>query len=575
MHVIDGLGYGGGAEESLVATLPLLRERGIDGSVVCVFERPGWQGELRNQGFSVTVLPQLSRRAKVHALRRLIQRRTPDVVHATLIEATLLTRMASLGLPVKRVDSLVNITYDPARQQAHGLSARRMTQLRTVDAVTSRLVRHFHVLTDAVGREARDVLHIPPSRITQIPRGRDTIALGEPSVSRRARVRSSLGLAETDLVVLNVGRHDPQKAKLDLVAAFEQVADGLDNAVLLIAGRDGSDTARLAGTVVSSRHTDRIRILGHRDDVPDLLTAADVFAFPSLYEGFGGALIEAMAMGCPIIGSDAAAVSEVLGHGDFGMIVSRGDVDGLARAMHDLLLDPARREAMSRRGRQHFKEDYDLASVADATAEFYREMMSASAPSPNRRHTRRLFGRAAPLLRSVEVFGSRARQVGTGPDHTAHNMEERNIISISDAAAFKEFHKNNRRVAHTSAETRLSTGSTYWVLMSGDRPAVSGWVSEPRLTFPVGELRTTLELPPGSRVMFDFMTDPSLRGHGHYTALLRFLKNHYAADDTFIFALTTNEPSLRGIRRAGFTSLATFSGVRAARQGLIKVGLPK
>ena len=117
-----------------------------------------------------------------------------------------------------------------------------------------------------------------------------------------------------------------------------------------------------------------MRLTGHRTDLPLLYTIADALVFPSSSEGFGGTVLESMSVGVPVIGSDAPAVAELLEHGELGVIVQRGDIDGLARAMGELLRDGDRREELSRRGRATFEAKYEIGSVVDRMVEMYRRV---------------------------------------------------------------------------------------------------------------------------------------------------------------------------------------------------------
>jgi glycosyltransferase involved in cell wall biosynthesis len=114
-----------------------------------------------------------------------------------------------------------------------------------------------------------------------------------------------------------------------------------------------------------------VRFLGHRKDVPEVLAAGDVFVFPSLYEGFGGALLEAMALGLPIVASDIPAVREVVDDGANAILVPPGDAPALASAIDGLLDDTGRRQAFGARGRTMFCERFVLDRVAEQMLAFY------------------------------------------------------------------------------------------------------------------------------------------------------------------------------------------------------------
>lgn len=372
LHVIDSLSAAGGAETSLAGMIPLLAERGVDSAVACLYERPGHADALAAHGVTVGVLKGDNLVAKAWSLRKVIAEVGPDVVHASLINAQFVARLACIGLRVPHVNSLVNTTYDPVRVADLNIAPWKFRVLRAMDAVSSRFVSGgFHALTEAVKREAVDVLGIPGDRVRVVPRGRDAAQLGERTEARRERVRESLGLATDDLMLLNVGRQEPQKGKPMLVDAFSRIAERFPGAHLFIAGREGAATEELNAAIARSAARDRVHVLGQRSDVPDLLAAADLFVFPSFYEGLGGSLVEAMGLSVPIIGADAPAVAEVLGHGEYGHVVPRGDVEALAAAMAELLVSPEKRSALAQKGRERFDEAFAMDRVIDQMVEMY------------------------------------------------------------------------------------------------------------------------------------------------------------------------------------------------------------
>ncbi|MCZ7628812.1 MAG: glycosyltransferase family 4 protein [Microthrixaceae bacterium] len=170
--MIDALGVGGGAEHSLAAMLPLLRDRGIESSVACLIPRVGGlQAQLSDAGFDVEVLDSGTWSGWIRSLRRKIRSEQPDIVHATLFNSCLVTRLACVGLPVHQINSLVNTSYDPVRLNELKIAPWKLRAMRTIDGLTARhLGERFHAITDVVAREATDVLRIDESLITVIPR---------------------------------------------------------------------------------------------------------------------------------------------------------------------------------------------------------------------------------------------------------------------------------------------------------------------------------------------------------------------------------------------------------------------
>ncbi|WP_432560105.1 glycosyltransferase family 4 protein [Granulicoccus sp. GXG6511] len=375
LHVIDTLGGGGGAEHALRLQLPELARRGIDSHVVCLRSRGGPLAEwVSNEGTPVTVLDAKSRLDRARQLRSVIKATEPHLVHATLFESCLASRLAT-PRNVPLLNSLVNTSYVPLRMEASGRAiAAKYRLVRLVDRLTAGRADHFHTLTAAVVEEAQQALGIPPGKITVIPRGRSSTAMGERSKERQDRVRSDLGLSPEDLVVLNVGRQDLQKNQVGLVRSFAEVREQTPNAVLVIAGREGTSTQEINAQVDALGLCDAVRLLGYRTDVADLMAAADVFAFPSLFEGLGSVLVEALALGLPIVASDVPAIREVLDDGRAGRLVAVQDDAALTEALVAILYDGEAREALGTRGNARFRERFELDKVVDATVELYERL---------------------------------------------------------------------------------------------------------------------------------------------------------------------------------------------------------
>ena len=375
LHLINSLGQGG-AERSLAEMLPHLSQRGVESTVVCFEQRnDGFHREVVELGFEVHVMPPAGLPTNVRRVRGLLGRLQPDLMHTTLFDADVVGRFAAAGTSVPVVGSIVNMSYDPVRLADPRITKWKLEAARMLDGWTARhLCDHFHAITEAVSRSATKHLGIPSERITVIPRGRDPQRLGTDSPGRRAVTRERLGISPDAPVVINVGRQEYQKGQQYLLEALDRLRrHGHPDVVLLVAGRSGAESPRLEDMVQQLGLESSARFLGHRDDVPDLLACADVFAFPSLFEGLGGSLIEAMALGVPIVASDLAPIREVVDP-ESARLVPPGSSDALADAIAGLLQDPAAAELLRANGKRIFRERYTLRAVSDATVEMYRSV---------------------------------------------------------------------------------------------------------------------------------------------------------------------------------------------------------
>ncbi len=198
-----------------------------------------------------------------------------------------------------------------------------------------------------------------------------------PSAARlRAR---ALGWDAGAPVLLHVGRQDYQKGHLDLLDAFARVRATHPTAVLALAGRRGRASAAIDARLAGSDIEGAVRLLGQRDDVPELLAASDCFVFPSYFEGLGGSVIEAMALELPVVASDVPALRETVEHERTGLLVPPGDPVALAAAVTRVLDEPEAARIWGRNGRARFLERYTLERSGSRMVDLYRSTAAAAA----------------------------------------------------------------------------------------------------------------------------------------------------------------------------------------------------
>lgn len=369
LYVIDSLAPGG-AETSLVEMAPELIKRGVELHVLPLGSRLDLAPRLKQSGALMHTGPSgNSRVANIRAVLQAAKGIRPALVHTTLYEADVAGRTAArlLGLPSST--SLVNDSYGVSHY-AESVTA-KLHAARAVDAMTAQFARRFHAITRAIAESVPPRIGIPLDRVDVIPRGRDPLSYRLRTPERTARIRADLGLAPDTRVILAIGRLEPQKGLQHLISALPEVAAEYPGLVTLIAGKDGRAAARLKSQANQLRLD--IRFLGHRDDVPQLLAAADVFCFPSEREGFGGVLIEALAVGCPIVASRIPTTLEVLrpAGGNVGMLCDVGDPPSLAAGLRASLSDPHGNRAQLDAGRMLFEDRFTISAVSAQLLDFF------------------------------------------------------------------------------------------------------------------------------------------------------------------------------------------------------------
>ena len=297
--------------------------------------------------------------ASIPALARALRRERAVVFHAHQTWS-LSCRYGIVAAALARV---------PARVASAQLFV-EMPRLLAVDAqhaVLSRcLHRHVAVSRHVAGR-LRDRLGVPDAKITVIPNAVEA----RVAVARDDALRAQLGVGGGRALVLTVARLEEQKGITHLLDA----AASLPEAVFAIAG-EGPERARLVAKAASLGVADRVRWLGHRDDVPYLLACADLFVLPSLNEGLPLAAMEAMLAGVPIVATDAGGTGEIVRNGATGLLVAPADPRALSEAIRTMLGDRARAMRLATAARELIEREHSAAAMVAATSRLYEELLA-------------------------------------------------------------------------------------------------------------------------------------------------------------------------------------------------------
>ncbi len=206
-----------------------------------------------------------------------------------------------------------------------------------------------------------------------IPRGVDP---GSMRVSRgREEVRREAGLPETALLVLFVGSLSPEKRLDRLLRVFRKVRSAVPESFLAIAG-EGPGGGEAERQAADSGLVGCVRFLGVREDIPDLMNAADVLVLTSDTEGVPGVILEAGFMGLPVVATRVGGVEERVIEGETGKLVEPGNEKDLVSALVQLLTDRGLRQRVGARAKQHARERYTMDRTARQYIDYYRGLLS-------------------------------------------------------------------------------------------------------------------------------------------------------------------------------------------------------
>jgi glycosyltransferase involved in cell wall biosynthesis len=229
---------------------------------------------------------------------------------------------------------------------------------------------HVIAVSQATRQDLIELYNTPPKKISVLYHGVSANFAPVTDPARLNEIRQRFGLGQAPFV-LSVGTVQPRKNYTRLVQALARLDD---HTRLVLAGSKGWGINPLLTEIKKLGLTERVIFTGFVDDadLPALYSAATLFVYPSLYEGFGLPVAEAMACGTPVIASDRSALPEVVGNA--GLLIDPEDVAALAQAMAGLLRDDSRRAALSRAGQAQAAK-FTWPGMAQQLLALYRQIL--------------------------------------------------------------------------------------------------------------------------------------------------------------------------------------------------------
>jgi glycosyltransferase involved in cell wall biosynthesis len=297
----------------------------------------------------------------VGRLRRVIRSWRPDVIQAHGGEALKYAVVGATPGPVpvvyRRIGSTPSSIARGPRREVYGRLMRRSARVVAV--------------AEAVREETLRVFGLPPRHVVTIPNAVDARRLAV--TADRAVVRRRLGIPAEAEVFLSLGALTWEKDPLAHVAVAGQVLAERPAAWHLVVGH-GPLLGQVEEAVARLPSRGRMRLLGARGDVGDLLAASDVLLFASCSEGMPATVIEAGIAGLPVAGFAVAGVSEVVESGVTGLLTRPGDVPGLGAHVTALLADPDWRRSLGAAARERCLARFDIKAVAPRYLDLYRSL---------------------------------------------------------------------------------------------------------------------------------------------------------------------------------------------------------
>jgi glycosyltransferase involved in cell wall biosynthesis len=374
LHVLSG-GTIGGCEQHVLALLTHLDRTRFEPWLACFEAEPDEATPMlpmfRAAGVRTIDLRATRRTdpAAVWRFGRLLRRGRFDIVHAhsfrTELASTLLGRVAGMAPVVVRTVYNVDEFYtSPCYAPLAKLSARGLNRIIAI--------------SDAVADFLRSDAGLPAEKIERIYYGIDP-APYQPDMPPPSRRTDGDPLKRPTIGM--VARLAPQKGHRVLFDALPAVRASLPDVMVRLIGHEELSTAAELREYATMRGVaDLVRFEGFRADIPQVMADLDVFVLPSLWEGFGLVLVEAMAAGRPVVASAVGPIPEIVIDGETGLLVPPDDAAALADAIVRLLREPDRAAAMGRAGRARVERELQLDTMIARTEAVYDRLLGRASP---------------------------------------------------------------------------------------------------------------------------------------------------------------------------------------------------
>lgn len=370
--------FTGGAEYSTLLWMEWMEAHGYDVRLVLLKpKKPSYKIEhFKVNPERVSQLVPGSVYHKYKQLKKIIDTFQPAIVHSVLTASNFLCRTIRLtGRRFVHIESLVNQPYSAERLSDASLSGWKIKMFQLFDRLTQRKgVQHFHANSKAVAAHYKQEVHVPENKISVVPRGRQDNEWLQQKEELRKKYNEEFSIPSDHLLLINTGRHEHQKGH-DILLKAVALCESNTPFNVLIAGREGAFTNSILELQVQLGLQQKVKLIGHRTDIPQLLAAADLFVFPSRFEGMPGALIEACAAGLPVVCTDLPCMTEVVTDKQNALLFPTENPQAMATQLDQLLMDADKRKEMGTESLAVFRNKFQLENIHLSSEKIYKQQL--------------------------------------------------------------------------------------------------------------------------------------------------------------------------------------------------------
>lgn len=315
-------------------------------------------------------------------LKHWLEKNPVDLIHTNLLASNIVGRLAGYftGIPV--LTTYHNLDYSLEAKIFHfNGSGFKMRVMQQIDRTLARRACPAVIaVSQCVADHIHEKLDYPSNRIRLVYNPVDPIHLSKKQGDSRAWVRQQLGIGEHSRVLINVCRMVYQKNLPRLVEAFKAARDKHPDTHLVLLGSTQNRTVydEVCAKITANDLADHVHMVGPSHDVADWLSGSDLFIFPSMVEGMGIALAEAMSLGLPCVSSRIGPIPEFIQDHENGLLIDPQSTSQIAAAMLELLSDEALSKKLGEAARETAHRMFNPHSQAEKLVTVYEEVLQAN-----------------------------------------------------------------------------------------------------------------------------------------------------------------------------------------------------
>ena len=384
LHIITRLDMGGSAQNTLLTCMELCGKYEIilvhglsQESGMSDLEKQIVQDgveKARKNGVKVIALPSMVRSIRLikdfralFSLMWLIIKEKPEIVHTHSSKGGILGRLAA------KIAGVPYIIHTPHGHVFYGHFGTLASKVFLwVERIFSRFTDRMVALTDGEKDDYISLAVCSPDKIFKIHSGVEVNKFMQGN-GNRVEKRRSLGLDQNEAVIGFVGWLLPIKGPDYLLKAMDFVWHGHPEASVVLVGKGDLDVD-LRAEALKKNANGKVKFLGWREDIDEIMPLFDMLVLPSLNEGMGRVLVEAMAAGKPVVASRVGGIPDLVRHGETGYLVPPANEQALADGIKMLLDDPEKAKQMGQRG-QEYCHQFSLEAMIEKLDDLYSDLM--------------------------------------------------------------------------------------------------------------------------------------------------------------------------------------------------------